>query len=50
VGGCLGGLYLKTGRRDQVACKKDMFEQSFRETVVRRYLTEFPEQEQRTAA
>src|SRR5437868_6356361 len=41
VGGCLGGKFLKTGRRDQVACKKDMFEQSFRETVVRRYLAEF---------
>jgi len=22
---CLGGKYLKTGRRDEVACKKDMF-------------------------
>ena len=43
VGGCLGGKFLKTGRRDQVACKKDVFEQSFRETVVRRYLAEFPE-------
>ena len=42
VGGCLGGKFLKTGRRDQVACKKDVFEQSFRETVVRRYLAEFP--------
>ena len=43
VGGCLGGKFLKTGRRDQVACKKDVFDQSFRETVVRRYLAEFPE-------
>jgi uncharacterized protein len=50
VGGCLGGLYLKTGRRDQVACKKDVFEQSFRETVVHRYLAEFPKQEQWTEA
>jgi uncharacterized protein len=41
VGGCLGGKYLKTGRRDEVACKKDMFETSFRETVVHRYLAEF---------
>jgi len=43
VGGCLGGKYLKTGRRDEVACKKDLFEVSFRETVVHRYLAEFPE-------
>ena len=43
VGGCLGGQYLKTHRRDQVACKKDLFEQSFRETVTRRYLAEFSE-------
>src|SRR5467141_2694969 len=43
VGGCLGGKYLKTGRRDEVACKKDMFESSFRESVVHRYLAEFPE-------
>jgi uncharacterized protein len=41
VGGCLGGKYLKTGRMDQVACKKDSFELSFRETVVRRYVAEF---------
>jgi uncharacterized protein len=44
VGGCLGGKFLKTGRRDEVACKKDMFETSFRESVVHRYLAEFPEQ------
>ncbi|HEY4885165.1 MAG TPA: radical SAM protein [Myxococcales bacterium] len=43
VGGCLGGKYLKTGRRDEVACKKDMFESSFRESVVHRYLAEFPQ-------
>jgi uncharacterized protein len=43
VGGCLGGQYLKTRRRDQVACKKEMFEKSFRETVVHRYLAEFTE-------
>jgi uncharacterized protein len=42
VGGCLGGQFLKTGRTDQVACKKEMFEQSFRETIVHRYLAEFP--------
>jgi uncharacterized protein len=45
VGGCLGSQYLKTRRRDQVACKKDLFEASFRDTVVRRYLAEFPESE-----
>jgi uncharacterized protein len=43
VGGCLGGKYLKTGRRDEVFCRKERFEESFRETVVRRYLAEFPE-------
>ncbi|MFL5311097.1 MAG: hypothetical protein ACJ79H_11650, partial [Myxococcales bacterium] len=42
VGGCLGGKYLKTGRMDEVSCKKEKFELSFRETVVRRYLAEFP--------
>ena len=42
VGGCLGGKYLKTGRRDEVFCRKEKFEESFRETVVRRYLAEFP--------
>ena len=45
VGGCLGSQYLKTRRRDQVACKKDLFETSFRDTVIRRYLAEFPEEE-----
>jgi len=45
VGGCLGGKYLKTGRTDEVACKKEQFELSFRETVVRRYLAEFPASE-----
>ena len=40
VGGCLGGQYLKTGRRDQVNCKKEWFEASFREAVPRRYLAE----------
>jgi len=42
VGGCLGGQFIQTGRRDQVACKKQMFEESFRETITRRYLAEFP--------
>jgi len=45
VGGCLGGKYLKTGRMDEVACKKEKFELSFRETIVRRYLAEFPASE-----
>ncbi|MEP7126761.1 MAG: radical SAM protein [Byssovorax sp.] len=40
VGGCLGGQYLKTGRRDEVNCKKEWFETSFREAVPRRYLAE----------
>jgi uncharacterized protein len=50
VGGCLGGKFLKTGRRDEVACKKDMFESSFRESVVHRYLAEFPDPEWTAAA
>jgi uncharacterized protein len=41
VGGCLGSKYLKTGRRDQVACKLEMFEATFRESVTHRYLEEF---------
>lgn len=45
MGGCLGGGYLKTGRTDQVVCKKESFEKSFRETVVRRYLAEFSQDE-----
>jgi len=49
VGGCLGGKYLKTGRTDEVACKKERFELSFRETIVRRYLAEFPATEESTA-
>ncbi|TMA20418.1 MAG: radical SAM protein [Deltaproteobacteria bacterium] len=50
VGGCLGGQFLKTRRRDQVACKKEMFEKSFRETVVHRYLAEFTEEKEWTEA
>jgi uncharacterized protein len=50
VGGCLGGKFLKTGRRDEVACKFDTFESSFRESVVHRYLAEFPENEWTEAA
>jgi uncharacterized protein len=43
VGGCLGARFLETGRRDQVACRKELFEKSFRETVIHRYLAEFNE-------
>ena len=50
VGGCLGGKFLKTSRRDEVACKKDMFEKTFRESVVHRYLAEFPRPEWTAAA
>ena len=45
VGGCLGGKFLQTGRTDQVSCKKDLFEQSFRESTTQRFLAEFPEGE-----
>ncbi len=45
VGGCLGGKFLQTGRSDQVSCKKDLFEQSFRESTLQRFLAEFPEDE-----
>jgi len=43
VGGCLGGKYLETGRRDEVNCKKEWFEASLREAVPRRYLAELAE-------
>jgi uncharacterized protein len=45
VGGCLGGKYLKTGRMDEVACKKEQFELSFRQAIAHRYLAEFPASE-----
>jgi uncharacterized protein len=41
VGGCLGGKYLQTGRRDEVFCRKPFFEDAFRSDVVNRYLAEF---------
>jgi len=41
VGGCLGGKYLQTGRRDEVFCRKSSFESSFRADVAKRYLAEF---------
>lgn len=40
MGGCLGGQWLKTGRRDQVMCKKEVFEASYAETIPARYLEE----------
>jgi sulfatase maturation enzyme AslB (radical SAM superfamily) len=40
MGGCLAGQYLRTGRRDQVLCKKAWFEAGFAETIPRRYLDE----------
>jgi uncharacterized protein len=42
VGGCLGGQYVHTGRRDQVFCRKEVFEASFREAIPQRYMAEFP--------
>ena len=44
MGGCLGGVYLKTGRVDQVYCRKPEFEISFEETIRRRYRAELGEQ------
>jgi uncharacterized protein len=41
MGGCLGGKYLKTRRTDEVFCKLEAFEASFREAVPKRYLAEF---------
>jgi uncharacterized protein len=41
VGGCLGGKYLETGRKDEVFCRKDHFERAFREEITERYLAEF---------
>ena len=41
LGGCLGGRWLKTGRADEVACRRESFDAAFRECVVQRYLAEF---------
>jgi uncharacterized protein len=41
VGGCLGGKFLETGRRDQVFCRKPFFENAFRHEAISRYLAEF---------
>src|SRR3954468_13808611 len=46
MGGCLGSKYLKTGRTDEVACKLEAFEGSFREAVTKRYLAEFASTEE----
>jgi uncharacterized protein len=40
LGGCLGGRYLRTGRVDQVHCRKPEFEAGYRETVLARYHSE----------
>ncbi len=40
-GGCLGGAYLQSGRTGEVMCRREQFEETFREAVVRRYLAEF---------
>ena len=46
VGGCLGGKFLQTGRRDEVFCRKEHFASSFEADVIGRYLSEFgPEAE-----
>jgi hypothetical protein len=50
MGGCLGGKYLKTRQTGEVSCKKDLYEQTFRQTVTGRYLAEFPEAEQSNGA
>jgi uncharacterized protein len=50
MGGCLGGKYLKTGRTDEVFCKLEAFEASFREAVPKRYLAEFESTEQWSTA
>jgi uncharacterized protein len=42
VGGCLASEFIATGRRDQVSCRKEAFEMSFRETIQKRYVAEFP--------
>ncbi|MBS2020886.1 MAG: radical SAM protein [Deltaproteobacteria bacterium] len=45
VGGCLGGQWIRTGRTDQVDCRKEAFERAFEDTIKRRYLAEFGEGE-----
>ena len=50
VGGCLGGKYLQTGRRDLVFCKKDQFEAVFQATIPQRYIEEFPQEDKLSTA
>jgi uncharacterized protein len=45
VGGCLGGKFLQTGRRDEVFCRKEHFEVAFKNEVAARYLAEFGAEE-----
>lgn len=45
VGGCLGGKFLETGRRDQVFCRKPHFERAFRDDVAARFRSEFGQAE-----
>jgi sulfatase maturation enzyme AslB (radical SAM superfamily) len=40
LGGCLGGQYLRTGRVDQVHCRKPEIEASYREGIVGLYRAE----------
>jgi uncharacterized protein len=41
VGGCLGSQWLKTGRVDEVHCRKEAFAANFRASITKRYLAEF---------
>lgn len=45
VGGCLGGKFLETGRRDEVFCRKPHFERAFRAEVTARFRAEFGQAE-----
>jgi uncharacterized protein len=50
AGGCPGGRYLETGRTDEVLCRQEHFQKTFREEIVRRYLAEFYPEESKSAA
>jgi uncharacterized protein len=41
LGGCLGGQYLQTGKRDEVFCEKPTLEAAWKERVLARYRDEF---------
>jgi uncharacterized protein len=45
VGGCLGGKFLQTGRRDQVFCRREHFEVAFKDEVTARFVAEFGAEE-----